>query len=87
MFAKIYWYTWLIIVAVAGLLLVTGNMTNMAVVVFGFIAFGMIFAGMTNVLPWTLTHAAAEPLPTKEKERRVSAEAVPVPHGAYTVQV
>ena len=88
MFAKIYFYTWLVIAAIAGVFYVTGNMSMLAISVFGMIAFGMVFMGMMNVLPTVLEHEAAEPHPAKMKERVVPAEAiVSIPHGAYSVRV
>jgi len=65
MFAKIYFYAWLAIAAIAGLFYVTGNMTVLAISVFGLIAFGMVFMGMMNVLPTILEHEAGETLPAK----------------------
>jgi len=87
MFAKIYLYTWLATAAIAGLFYVTGNMTVLAISVFGMIAFGMVFMGMMNVLPTILEHEA-ELRPAKMKERVVPAEAiVSIPHGAHSVRV
>jgi hypothetical protein len=43
--------------ALAALLFfVTGNFTMLTAVVFGFIAFGLTFMGMMNVLPIAVTH-------------------------------
>lgn len=86
MFAKIYFYAWLAIGAIAGVIYVTGNMTNLAVVVFGIVAFGMTFMGMMNVLPSVLTHEVAEPLQVRE-EKSTSAAKVSVPYGAHSVRV
>ena len=88
MLAKIYWYIWLAIVAVAGIFQATGNMTTMAIVVFGFIAFGMTFMGMMGVLPWMISHpVASEPFPTEENERIMPAGVVSLPQGAHSVRV
>jgi hypothetical protein len=88
MFAKIYFYTWLAIAAIAAVFYVTGNMTMLAISVFGMLAFGMVFMGMMNVLPSVLEHEATEPLPAKMKERIVPADAVvSIPHGAHSVRV
>jgi len=40
----------------------TGTMTMMAWVVFGFIAFGLVFMGMMGVLPATVVHAHHTPV-------------------------
>jgi hypothetical protein len=86
MFAKIYFYAWLAIVATAGVFYITGNMTMLAISVFGMIAFGMTFMGMMNVLPSVLGHEAVEPIPVKE-EKAVAPTAVSVPHGARSVRI
>ena len=86
MFAKTYFYAWLVIAAIAGVFYVTGNMTMLAISVFGMIAFGMVFMGMMNVLPSVLEHEAAEPLPAKE-EKAVAPRTVSLPHGAQSVRV
>ena len=86
MFAKIYFYAWLAILAIAGVFYVTGNMTMLAISVFGMVAFGMVFMGMMNVLPSVLGHETAELLPAK-KEKAVAPKAVSVPHGARSIRV
>ncbi|HSI88089.1 MAG TPA: hypothetical protein VK918_03475 [Pyrinomonadaceae bacterium] len=51
MLTKIYLALWvLLVVAFAGVYII-GNMTAEALVVFGFVAFGMVFMGMISVLP------------------------------------
>jgi hypothetical protein len=86
MFAKLYFYAWLAILAIAGVFYVTGNMTTLAISVFGMIAFGMVFMGMMNVLPSVIHHEAAEPFPAK-KEKAVARTEVSVPHGAHSVSI
>lgn len=51
MLTKIYIALWLVIAAAALGVYVTGNMSVMAVVAFGFVCFGMVFMGMMSVLP------------------------------------
>jgi hypothetical protein len=88
MFAKIYWYTWLVIGAVAGLMYVTGNLSTLAIVVFEFIAFGMTFMGMMNVLPFVVTHIAPEsPVAKREEKQSVPVVSVSIPSGARSVRV
>lgn len=48
---KIYIALWALYLLVVGAFYVTGNATPMAVVVFGFICFGMVFMGIMGVLP------------------------------------
>ena len=87
MFAKIYWYTWLIIGAFAGLMYVTGNLSTPAIVAFGFIAFGMTFAGMMNVLPYVITHTApASPL-AKGEDQPEPGVYISIRQGARSVRV
>jgi hypothetical protein len=86
MFAKIYFYAWLAIGAIAGVFYLTGNMTTLAIVVFGIVAFGMTFAGMMNVLPHELTHEGSKPSPSEEKESISEPAAARIPHGAHSVR-
>jgi hypothetical protein len=51
MLTKIYIALWFLIAAATAAFYVTGNLTEPIVVVFGFIAFGMVFMGMISVLP------------------------------------
>jgi hypothetical protein len=51
---KAYETIWVAILVFAALVFLTGNMTTMVAVVIGFVAFGMIFAGMMMVLPSTV---------------------------------
>jgi len=58
--------------AIANLVLfLTGNFTMMAAVVSGFIAFGLTFTGMMNVIPLMVSHPA---------------EAKPVTHETVAIQ-
>jgi hypothetical protein len=73
---KIYGMLWAIIAVIAVLLLVTGNFTQMTLMAFGFVVFGMIFMGMISVLPSTVVHHTPAPAkepkakPVKVKEER-----------------
>ena len=66
MLVKVYWMTWGVIGLAALLLFAAGSFTMLTSVVFGFIAFGMIFMGMIAVLPVMASH----PAPPKEKKAR-----------------
>ena len=57
MLTKIYAGAWVTTFAAAFLLFLAGNMTMLAIVVFGFIAFGLVFMGMMGVLPAAIVHA------------------------------
>lgn len=58
---KFYTYLWSIYFISAGIMWMAGSFTLVAVVVFGFVAFGMVFTGMMCVLPGDVSH------PTREK--------------------
>jgi hypothetical protein len=85
MLTKVYLYTWLVIIAAWLLLFLAGSMTMNTIVIFGFIAFGMIFIGMIAVLPFMASH------PTKKfapEASRILPEPVkaPIQHGAHSVR-
>jgi len=86
MLTKIYLYTWLVTAAAFVLLFLADGMTMNTIVIFGFIAFGMIFMGMIAVLPEIAAHPNKEIAP---EASRVSAKPVTasIPHGAHTLRV
>ena len=53
---KFYSYLWAVYLASAGVLWLAGALGLVAVVVFGFVAFGMVFTGMMCVLPGMTSH-------------------------------
>ena len=53
---RTYWFLWILFAASAGILWLAGMLTMVAAVVFGFIAFGLVFAGMMCVLPGVVAH-------------------------------
>jgi hypothetical protein len=56
---KFYSFLWLAFAVAAGVLFVAGVFTMLTLVVFGFIAFGLVWVGMICVLPGTVGHEAA----------------------------
>ena len=60
MSVRMYKLLWLAFAAVVGIFYVSGNLTPMAVVVSGFIIFGMVFMGMMVVLPTSISHPELE---------------------------
>jgi membrane protein YdbS with pleckstrin-like domain len=52
MVMKFYAVIWLVVVAAAGLLYSTGNLNEITLTVFGFVAFTLLAAGIVAVLPW-----------------------------------
>ena len=75
MLAKLYIYTWTVITAAFLLFTLAGVMTEINLVIFGFIAFGMVFMGMIAVLPSMVSHPIAEskPIAAKASPKPVSA--------------
>jgi hypothetical protein len=55
----------------AAVIFLMGSMTLIALVVFGFISFGMVFMGMMGVLPILVTHPEPEKGVKVTKERTV----------------
>ncbi len=51
MYAKIYFVLWAIILAIFAVMYLLNLLTDIAVVVLGFIFFGMLFMGLISVLP------------------------------------
>jgi hypothetical protein len=69
MVLRVYVMICTIVAVAAAAMFVSGNFSVMAAVVFGFIAFGVVFMGMMFVLPFTVTHsvpATKNTLPTEE---------------------
>ncbi|MEQ1605322.1 MAG: hypothetical protein ABL999_10695 [Pyrinomonadaceae bacterium] len=55
---KFYNLLWVAFAVAAGVLFVAGVFTMLTLVVFGFIAFGLVWVGMICVLPGTVGHEA-----------------------------
>ena len=86
MLTKLYLYTWLVLAAAFILLFLAGSMTLNTLVIFGFIAFGMIFIGMIAVLPFMASHPTektAAPEPSRVLPKPVKAS---IQHGAHSVR-
>jgi hypothetical protein len=66
---KLYGILWAILAFAAVATTITGNLTDMALVVFGFITFAMIFMGMISVLPMTIAHPAPQKLKAEPVKR------------------
>ena len=67
---RVYESIWAVIALIAAAVAVTGNMTTLVAVAFGFVVFGMIFAGMMMVLPATVAHRNHSPEPEAEVEKK-----------------
>jgi len=53
---KFYSFLWVVFAVSVGILWLGNVLTMVAGVVFGFIAFGLVFTGMMCVLPGTVSH-------------------------------
>ena len=53
---KFYWSLWGFFAVSAGVLWLAGVFTMLTAVIFGFVAFGLIFTGMMCVLPAMVAH-------------------------------
>jgi hypothetical protein len=71
---KIYGMLWAMIGVIALLLLITENFTQMSLIAFGFVVFGMIFMGMISVLPSTAVHHVPAPVEPKLKPEKIKAD-------------
>lgn len=58
MIVKLYALVWLVGISAAGIFYLTGNLTPVTQVVFGFLTFGAVFMGMLSVLPTVSSHQA-----------------------------
>jgi hypothetical protein len=56
MSVRFYKIAWLVFLATVALTYISGNLSTVAVVFFGFVVFAMIFMGMMSVLPTSITH-------------------------------
>ena len=70
---KFYFSLWVVYFAAAAICAVAGIFTLFTAVVFGFIAFGLIFTGMMCVLPAQVAHEhekASKPIRVKQPVSR-----------------
>ena len=56
---RFYGFLWILCGVSAGILWLAGVFTMLAAVVFGFVAFGLVFVGMMCVLPAQVSHPSA----------------------------
>lgn len=76
---RFYGFLWILYAVSAGILWLAGVFTVLALVVFGFIAFGLVFVGMMCVLPGHVAHPVAQrtKVPTAKNAPRAAKEKVP----------
>jgi fatty acid desaturase len=77
---KFYGYLWLAFAAIAALSLIAAGFSLLAWVVVGFVAFGMIWAGMICVLPGMSGHSHEAPVAERKERRESVREAVSTVH-------
>ena len=87
MLAKIYWYIWLAIATAFALIVVIARMSDLTIVVFGLIAFGMTFTGMMNILPSTIAHSAPETETIDTRSTVKPSLATSIQHGVRSIRV
>lgn len=61
---RFYSYLWIVFAAAAGTFWIAGLFTMLTLVVFGFVAFGLVFTGMICVLPGAVSHPHSEMKPS-----------------------
>jgi hypothetical protein len=79
---KFYLSLWILAAAAAVMTFFAGAMTMFALVVFGFLAFGLVFIGMMCVLPSSVAHQhelehTIEPKPVKQPKEKAQKAAAP----------
>jgi zinc transporter ZupT len=83
---RAYWTIWAIFAFVGAVVFASGNFTNLMAVVFGFIAFGMVFMGMISVLPSMVSHPASAKHPAEAAPvERPQESTAPAANGAFGV--
>lgn len=60
MSVRFYQILWIAFVAIVAAFYISGNLTPVVGVVFGFIIFGLVFMGMMSVLPTSIVHPVSE---------------------------
>jgi len=66
---KFYAFLWIVFAISAGVLWLAGVFTLTTIVVYGFIAFGLVFTGMMCVLPGVVSHPPVAKPKTKPATR------------------
>jgi hypothetical protein len=54
MLLRIYALIWVLVIAAAGILFVTGNSDEVTLTILGFVSATLFFAGLLGVLPWMM---------------------------------
>jgi hypothetical protein len=79
---RFYSYLWTVFFLMAGIMWLMGTLSMIAVVVLGFVAFGLVFTGMMCVLPSAVSH----PAPAKKvAQRKEAVKASPARASANSV--
>lgn len=73
MVLKVYLTVLSLYATAAAVVFITGNLSAIVTVVFGFIAFGLVFLGMMFVLPFTVSHPAPAKIKKSEPKKQAPA--------------
>lgn len=75
---KFYSFLWALYAIAVGVIWLGGAMTMLAITVFGFVAFGLVFVGMMCVLPGVVghSHEPAAKAPAVKRTRSSKSEAM-----------
>ena len=80
---KFYSFLWIVFAVSAGIIWLAGVFTLTTVVVYGFISFGLVFAGMMCVLPGVVSHptvAKTKTKPVRPAQPQFKPASVPMGH-------
>lgn len=67
MLAKIYFGFWMLVAAATALLFLSGNLTNLTLVVVGFACMPLIFTGMIILVPLSIANSRSKSAETARK--------------------
>ena len=82
---RFYGLLWIVFAVSAGVSLLAGVFTMLTAVVFGFVAFGLVFVGMMCVLPGQVAHPTTEAAkaPAENKQPRAANEKIREAAGSH----
>lgn len=68
---KFYSFLWVLYFVLVGVMWLAGALNQVAIVAFGFVAFGVVFMGIMCVLPGAVSHPEPKKLKMKKLEKAV----------------
>ncbi len=81
---KFYSFLWVLYFVGAGVMWLGGVLTMLAVVVFGFVAFGLVFMGMMCVLPGAVSHPTTQEAKMPKQKKVMRPPEAKAVHGLST---